>query len=335
MRHHLGKKIAPLRRTPGGFLDFDRLDAYTEYLRCKEGGEEPSQEILSRLTPNSLLPSQSAVFHRLGLSDTIQNESIWIPSFYPKNFALFHNDDLYNTGRRAIVYFTQEFVKAKWPQASTELQSRLMELYHGKAGLLGLAKQHGINKCIVNILGWHMEPLPTSVANLNERTRQMVFPRERVNLKLPPEDPDAISWTVTGLIGAAWKTFGGRQVRKFLDSKLFSAGCSMLQTFQPDTPMLELTELLRETNARHENLKFKLLSESGRLSTNSMYIVGVYDGLDNKLGEGNGPSILLSQKRACIDALRKIYLREAQSIIRPSDTFSDDVYGERVGISVN
>lgn len=112
------------------------------------------------------------------------------------------------------------------------------------------------------------------------------------------------------LIGALKENWGLTRVLSHLQ-KTYSRNTAPLLPHQQNAllppplqayPIVELSTL----NDREE-LTFKLHQESGRLSNNSMYIVGVYQGGDC-LGEGYGASIALAQQRACLDALRKKFL---------------------------
>lgn len=53
----------------------------------------------------------------------------------------------------------------------------------------------------------------------------------------------------------------------------------------------------------------RMIAESGRVSNNSIFMVGYYSGI-SKLGEGVGKSIKIAETNAAIDALRKYYLKE-------------------------
>lgn len=107
--------------------------------------------------------------------------------------------------------------------------------------------------------------------------------------------------------------FGGSVIRRITD------------VCRPSKPMLSLYRLLGHQPT------YRLLHETGRYSSTSQYVVGVYDGGDGggvtgnndvnstisnlrntgrKLGEGNGPSILVAQERAATEALRAIMLRK-------------------------
>lgn len=63
---------------------------------------------------------------------------------------------------------------------------------------------------------------------------------------------------------------------------------------------------------------YRLLHETGRLSNNSIYVVGVYSGTE-KLAEAHGPSMLVAQERAAIEALRTLFLVEVPEARRASD----------------
>lgn len=73
---------------------------------------------------------------------------------------------------------------------------------------------------------------------------------------------------------------------------------------------------------------YRLLHETGRLSSTAIYVVGVYCGLE-KLAEGkivfrcwflaHGPSLLMAQERAAVEALYKLFLVDTPEAPRHSD----------------
>lgn len=336
MQHLLGKVVAPLRRTPRGILSLQNLDLYADYLVAKESGkgEEDADFVALKesLRPQRLLPSQFAFCNRLGLNGIIEDEK-WVAAFYPKGFSLddTQGESLYRSGLKALSFFSREFVAAKWPNASHNLQVKLSKLYGGSLGVVGLGRQHGLEKCITNILGINMEPIPLTIPDLNISIRHLVFPRERHNLKNTSEEQknEYMSWTMTAVIGAMMQNSSGHFVRDFLDNRLFSAVCRVKDVLESEHPVIELEKMLKKDDQKRQ-LKFKLLGESGRLSNDSMYVIGVYESKDDvKLGEGFGQSILVAQKRSCLDALRKIYLQEQHPLIRRSDQFTSADY-ERI-----
>lgn len=66
----------------------------------------------------------------------------------------------------------------------------------------------------------------------------------------------------------------------------------------------------------------RLLSETGRLSSSPVFVVGIFSGSD-KLGEGFGTSLKMAEYRAAEDALHRLYLtRHPPHLLNvPSSTF--------------
>lgn len=64
---------------------------------------------------------------------------------------------------------------------------------------------------------------------------------------------------------------------------------------------------------------YRLLHETGRLSTCSIYVVGVYAGLE-KLAEANGPSLVVAQERAATTALTRLFVVDMPDAPRRSDS---------------
>lgn len=66
-------------------------------------------------------------------------------------------------------------------------------------------------------------------------------------------------------------------------------------------------------------LEFRLLHESGRMSNDSMFVVGAFSDKE-LLSEGYGPSLLLAQRRAALEYLYKTCLIEKTVEKRFSDS---------------
>lgn len=69
----------------------------------------------------------------------------------------------------------------------------------------------------------------------------------------------------------------------------------------------------------------RLLKESGRLSSHPTFLTGVFSG-ENKLGEGFGSSLKMSEWRASEDALRRWYLGGRVKAGLPSDAWSKGAF---------
>jgi dsRNA-specific ribonuclease len=73
------------------------------------------------------------------------------------------------------------------------------------------------------------------------------------------------------------------EARKFLDAFLFSAQFNKDLLCRPRNPMLKLAHAMQHFHRTEPD--YRLLHETGRQSSTSIYVVGVYCGLD-KLAEG-------------------------------------------------
>lgn len=81
-----------------------------------------------------------------------------------------------------------------------------------------------------------------------------------------------------------------------------------------------------------ESPQSRMLAETGRLSINPVFVVGVYSGAE-KLGEGTGTAIRMAEYRAAEDALRRFYLQETRlsSNFLPSSTLDFDLDSASLG----
>jgi dsRNA-specific ribonuclease len=343
-----------MRRTKVGILDLPQLGKLTEYYVKMIKGETVSDVP----APTSLRPAQYAFLHRLGLSDplgikkesTETMEADWMACFYPPGYSINSDNVLNQSGSRAVHYFTREYIAAKWPNlpANSPTQRLLLTGFAGDSGLSALARHHGIRETMQNLIGLK-EPLPTDLESLNERIRFLTFPRiarrapreaesdmgvlkRAAQLSKPQPDKSQVTaqrerdeaWVIKSVFGVIRKHFGSRTLRAFLDARLFSAQFDMSTVYQCPHPLIELTEWLQK-KASNIHPEFRLVKESGRLSDSAMFIVSVHSPVDGvKLGEAHGPSIMVAQERACLDALRSIHLLPSTVLSRPSDSLSSD-----------
>lgn len=107
------------------------------------------------------------------------------------------------------------------------------------------------------------------------------------------------------------------KTRTFLDNHLFSGTFPIEILCRPKAPMLKLAQVLTEKLSRSPP-DYRLLHETGRLSNEAVFVVGVYSGRE-KIAEAFGPSLFVAKERAAIEALRKIFLIETPKAPRKSD----------------
>ncbi len=122
------------------------------------------------------------------------------------------------------------------------------------------------------------------------------------------------------LVGLLEQQQGRPCANSWLQSRYFSnslfASTSLLPAPIIAYPIPHLTSIHRiRSGDLAAELEFRLHQESGRCSNSSVYVVGVYgDGGGEMLGEGAGPSIAMAQRRAALDALKRVYLKESGEI---------------------
>jgi len=126
---------------------------------------------------------------------------------------------------------------------------------------------------------------------------------------------------VRALIGAIHLHSGASAAKKFFHDHVLSRSLDLAKLIAFDKPRRDLTVLcLREG---FEPPVARLISETGRASANSVFVVGIYSGRD-KLGEAVGGSLEEAKIRATVVALKAWYLYSPLEVSYPSETESEE-----------
>jgi large subunit ribosomal protein L44 len=96
-------------------------------------------------------------------------------------------------------------------------------------------------------------------------------------------------------------------VRTFVETHFLSRMIPLLDLLKFNNPKRTLSDLCQKLE--RERPQSRMIAETGRLSINPIFVVGVYSGAE-KLGEGTGSAIRMAEYRAAEDALRRFYLSE-------------------------
>eukprot|EP00842_Homolaphlyctis_polyrhiza_P004876 jgi/Hompol1/538/HPOL_001624-RA len=130
----------------------------------------------------------------------------------------------------------------------------------------------------------------------------------------------AQAWVMLSLIGAVYQHKGPAAAKKLIHTYFLSRAVNVeahLDMFiKMNQPRALLTVLAKRLNKPKPVAR--LIKETGRLSSNAVFIVGMYSGID-KIGEGYGSSLKMAETRAVKDALLKVYQKEIKNIQLPSD----------------
>lgn len=264
----------------------------------------------------SLNPAQFAFVIRLGINK-IPSEKILTALNHPK----LHNnqpssDDfekLICIGDKAFSYFAKEYIKTRFPSLQYKFAEIGWKTFLADQNVLRLARFLGIDAAcgIDSILKDRLRIEKNSKLPKSLQKKKLLKPTAFDEINIPEIQLECFK----ALLGLIATENGPLTLRNFLDSRYFNNS-----QFNPEDlirPLYPIPDLA----LIYPNLVFRLHQESGRLSSNSIFIVGVYKFEDSTdcLGEGYGPSIALAQQRAAIDALRKMDLKETVVANRSSD----------------
>ena len=268
----------------------------------------------------TLNPAQVAFVNRIGF-DQIPASKLLLALSHPKfpvnneNASEFQN--LVKIGNDSLQFFTKEYLKIRFPSLIDKYLQIGMKTFLADKNILQFAMFLGIDAAC-GIDSYLKEKWIKSNRSINNKKQH-----KKNNSEIEAEN----CFTETeirldcfkALLGLIGTETGPLNIRKLLDSRYFNNSLFNPKDFiRPLYPIPDLTEIYPE-------LIFRLHQESGRLSSNSMFIVGVYADKtsQNYLGEGYGASQALAQHRAATEALRKLFLVEKRVIQRPSDSIND------------
>ena len=119
--------------------------------------------------------------------------------------------------------------------------------------------------------------------------------------KVAEKDPDSTrgeatvaAYTFEALIGGVLHEKGAKAAREFVHKYLLSNELDVPMMLKFKNAKRMLTALIRRQGG--ELPESRIISESGRTSTNAVFVIGVFSGR-KKLGEGVGRSIKLAEQR--------------------------------------
>lgn len=224
---------------------------------------------------------------------------------------------LRHVGKKSLSYFTEEYLTARFPALSEKYLRIGMDVFLADKNLLALARFLGIDAAC----GFDSKKQQLGKQNVFKGRRKQGHGLEAEEMELEKKTLQLDCFTA--LLGTLVLESGPLTVRNLLDSRYFNN--SLFNPKDLVRPLYPIPDL----SQKYPSLVFRLHQESGRASSNPMFIIGVYPDSAAKecLGEGFGPSQALAQHRAATDALRNIHLIEKRVTTRLSDqmTSSADI----------
>lgn len=290
-----------------------------------------------------LSAAQKAFFNRIGASGLATpielRECLAHPSL-PKTEKgdVTRFEELNTKGIQILEVLAKDYIRARWPKLPNDGMELAFKIYTSPGNICTIAKSVGMDYAVIEFGGIPSITRPTLQAYISKGNKISENPDESIEphargenkerapgLDAMPSPSEVYSKIFRAILAMIFEKQGVLVTRSFLDRFLFSATFNTDLLIRPQNPMLRLVHVLRRM--KMSGVDYRLLHESGRLSNDSIYVVGVYSGLD-KLAEANGPSLLVAQERAAVEALRKIYLVESSKLKRSTDCLSDLPIGD-------
>lgn len=212
--------------------------------------------------------------------------------------ADFHNGSMASLGNSLLGLIASEYLHLRYPNLPNRVLKAALSAYVGPTTLSDVAAELGITA--QGIVRWDRDGKKGIIA-------QRTMSRE------------AFADAMRAIVAVIFQEQGLTAARDFVHAKLLSRLIPIVDLLKFDNPKRSLSLLMRKLGK--ERPQSRLIAETGRLSINPIFVVGVWSGTE-KLGEGTGSAIRMAEFRAAQDALRRFYLSEtpSTSISLPSTT---------------
>ncbi|EIE76439.1 hypothetical protein G6F46_000486 [Rhizopus delemar] len=208
-----------------------------------------------------------------------------------------NNKDLRFIGKRVTGLFATEFFHVKYPQLHPSAFEKTLSAFIGSKSFAQIATEVGM--------------------------------QHTVRWNRPEKDDDKLGLSTVladclhAVIGAIYQEQGMEAAKRFVHDFVLARDMDIRRLIPLDEPKRQLTALLRQ--AGKPRAESRILSETGRLSSAPVYVVGVFS-KEEKLAEGFGSSIKMAEFRACQNALINHYGQEQKDFILPSDADKVEKY---------
>ncbi|RKP11316.1 ribonuclease III domain-containing protein, partial [Piptocephalis cylindrospora] len=220
------------------------------------------------------------------------------------------NERLEYLGKQVVNLYVGQYLHAKYPTLPVNTIRDAQEAYCGFGALGRLGTELGVNK----VMRW--KPALPSAAGGEERA-----PGNKRGDKWARGETKVAGRAVASIIGALYHDQGPAKAMEFVKAHVLSREVDVTGLLVLSEPKRLLTALMQRK--KMDRPISRLLSETGRLSNNAVYLVGVYSG-ERLLGTGYGSSKAMAEHRAAKEVISKYYLTEAQDF-----EIGDDVPSEK------
>ncbi|KAJ3350782.1 hypothetical protein HDU83_009411 [Entophlyctis luteolus] len=208
-------------------------------------------------------------------------------------------------GERLLGFYLTQFVMLKYPALPAHAVESTVRAYCGESALLSVGRNLGVPE----VMRW-------------KKTADIPPQTDATAVTSANSAPVVVARVVQSLVGAIFTEHGAKAVAAFIRTHILSRQLDIVSHLKLNlNPKGTLRAILAEQ--KRPSPVSRMLQETGRLSSNPVFIVGVYSGIE-KIGQGFGSSIAMAETRAFKNALEIHYLRETKEVVGNSGCTVED-----------
>lgn len=225
--------------------------------------------------------------------------------YFPASREVDSQATLSTLGNSLLGMVATEYLHLRYPNLPTRVLKAAVSGYVGTLTLSNVAFTLGFGA--KGIMRWNKNarrevPNPKSLEHSPKQPPQQ---EERSSEAALIRDVAADSFRA--VVALVFQEQGLSAVRRFITAHLLNRSLDLAKMLKFNDPKRALTSTCIKYGK--ELPQSRIVAETGRLSINPIFVVGVWSGV-TKIGEGSGSSIRMAEFRAAEDALRRLYLTE-------------------------
>ncbi|KAJ3355006.1 hypothetical protein HDU83_004177 [Entophlyctis luteolus] len=208
-------------------------------------------------------------------------------------------------GDRLLIFHLTQFVMRKYPALPAHAVESVVRAFCGDSALASVGRNLGVPE----VMRWK-KTLPSSASSARP-------PATADNAAAAAGATQAVSAVVVArvvqsLVGAIFREHGAPGVAAFIKGHILSREVDVVAHLRLNANPKGTLRAILAAQKKPPPVS-RMLQETGRLSSNPVFIVGVYSGIE-KIGQGFGSSIAMAETRACKNALETHYLRQVKDV---------------------
>lgn len=236
-----------------------------------------------------------------------------------------NNQQLSIFGAHILSFYVSEYLAANYPRLPISILKNAIDAYIGNFSLYDVAKNSwGIEEDSTSQLDKYLANEPELFKFGKIRyNRKVTQPESNVtkyskSIENPFElsKSEAYANSVRSIIAQIYLSTSEDQAKLFIKNHILSRQVDITNFFSFKEPGKLLTRLLRSNNMEPPTVR--LISETGRLSSTPVYVVGCFSG-DNLLATSEGNSLKEARVKSFGKALKAWYLYKPLDAKSPSD----------------